>query len=118
MSTLYDKLGGQPAIEQIVDELHKRIATDSLLNPIFAGTDMVKQRNHLVAFLSQIFEGPKQYTGRPMDKTHAGMNLQQPHFDAIATHLGEAMAVRGESAEDTKAALERVSNMKGAILNK
>lgn len=39
MSTLYDKLGGQPAIEQIVDELHKRIATDSLLNPIFAGTD-------------------------------------------------------------------------------
>lgn len=118
MSTLYDKLGGQPALEQIVDELHKRIATDSLLNPIFAGTDMVKQRNHLVAFLSQIFEGPKQYTGRPMDKTHAGMNLQQPHFDAIAKHLSEAMAVRGESPEDTKAALERVSNMKGAILNK
>ncbi|MEH2355578.1 globin domain-containing protein [Nostoc sp.] len=118
MSTLYDKLGGQPAIEQIVDELHKRIATDSLLNPIFAGTDMVKQRNHLVAFLSQIFEGPKQYTGRPMDKTHAGMNLQQPHFDAIAKHLDEAMAVRGESAEDTKAALERVTNQKTAILNK
>ncbi|MEH1837341.1 MAG: group 1 truncated hemoglobin [Nostoc sp.] len=118
MSTLYDKLGGQPAIEQIVDELHKRIATDSLLNPIFAGTDMAKQRNHLVAFLSQIFEGPKQYAGRPMDKTHAGLNLQQQHFDEIAKLLGESMAVRGESPEDTKAALERISNFKGAILNK
>ncbi|MHC5762010.1 globin domain-containing protein [Nostoc sp.] len=118
MSTLYDNIGGQPAIEQVVDELHKRIAADSLLNPIFAGTDMAKQRNHLVAFLAQIFEGPKQYGGRPMDKTHAGMNLQQPHFDAIAKHLGEAMAVRGVSAENTKAALDRVNNMKGAILNK
>ncbi|MEH2279088.1 MAG: group 1 truncated hemoglobin [Nostoc sp.] len=118
MSTLYDKLGGQPAIEQIVDELHKRIATDSILNPFFAGTDMVKQRNHLVAFLSQIFEGPKQYNGRPMDKTHAGMNLQQQHFDEIAKLLSESMAVRGESPEDTTAALERVSNFKDAILNK
>ncbi|MFN6486241.1 MULTISPECIES: group 1 truncated hemoglobin [unclassified Nostoc] len=118
MSTLYDNMGGQPAIEQVVDELHKRIATDSLLAPIFAGTDMAKQRNHLVAFLAQIFEGPKQYGGRPMDKTHAGLNLQQQHFDAIAKHLSEAMAVRGVSAEDTKAALDRVTNMKGAILNK
>ncbi|MBH8552261.1 group 1 truncated hemoglobin [Nostocaceae cyanobacterium CENA357] len=118
MSTLYDKLGGQLALEQIVDELHKRIATDSTLNHFFAGTDMAKQRNHLVAFLSQIFEGPKQYAGRPMDKTHAGMNLQQQHFDAIAKHLSEAMAVRGESSEDTSAALDRVSKLKGAILNK
>ncbi|MEH2308911.1 globin domain-containing protein [Nostoc sp.] len=118
MSTLYDNIGGQPAIEQTVDELHKRIAADSTLNTFFAGTDMTRQRNHLVAFLSQIFEGPKQYAGRPMDKTHAGMNLQQQHFDAIAKHLGEAMAVRGVSAENTKAALDRVTNMKGAILNK
>ncbi|MEH1786448.1 group 1 truncated hemoglobin [Nostoc sp.] len=118
MSTLYDNIGGQPAIEQTVDELHKRIAADSTLNQFFAGIDMTKQRNHLVAFLSQIFEGPKQYAGRPMDKTHTGMNLQQPHFDAIAKHLSEAMAVRGVSPEDTKAALERVTNVKGAILNK
>ncbi|BBD60693.1 globin GlbN [Nostoc sp. HK-01] len=117
-ATLYDKLGGQPTIEKIVDDLHKRILADNTLKPFFANTDMAKQRAHQVAFFSLIFEGPKQYTGRPMDKTHTGMSLQEPHFDAIAKHLTEAMAVGGASAEDTKAALDRVSSLKGAILNK
>jgi hemoglobin len=106
---LYDKIGGQPAIEQTVD---------STLNHFFAGTDMVKQRNHLVAFLSQIFDGPKQYTGRPMEKTHTGMSLQQQHFDAIAKHLSASMAASGVSADDTTAALASVSALKASILNK
>jgi hemoglobin len=118
MSTLYDKLGGQPTIEKIVDDLHKRILADNTLSPFFAHTDMAKQRAHQIAFFSLIFEGPKQYNGRPMEKTHTGMNLQPEHFDAIAKHLSEAMAVGGASPEDTKAALERVSNLKPAILNK
>lgn len=117
-ATLYDKLGGQPTIEKIVEDLHKRILADNTLKPFFANTDMAKQRAHQIAFFSLIFEGPKQYTGRPMDKTHTGMNLQEQHFDAIAKHLKEAMAVGGASAEDTKAALDRVSSLKGAILNK
>ncbi|MDF5712074.1 MAG: group 1 truncated hemoglobin [Nostoc sp. S4] len=117
-ATLYDKLGGKPTVEKIVDDLHKRILADNTLNHFFANTDMAKQRAHQIAFFSLIFEGPKEYTGRPMDKTHTGMNLQQQHFDAIAKHLSEAMAVSGASAEDTNAALERVSSFKPAILNK
>ncbi|MCF2146005.1 group 1 truncated hemoglobin [Desmonostoc muscorum LEGE 12446] len=118
MSTLYDKIGGKATIEKVVDELHKRIVADNTLKPFFASTDMVKQRNHQIAFFSQIFEGPKEYSGRAMDKTHTGMALQQSHFDAIAKHLSESMSVAGVSADDTKAALDRVSNLKGAILNK
>jgi hemoglobin len=116
--TLYNNLGGEQGIGQIVDDFHKRILADNTLKGYFAKTDMAKQRAHQVAFFSKIFEGPDQYSGRPMDKTHTGMNLQQPHFDAIAKHLSDAMAARGASADDTKAALDRVSGLKGAILNK
>lgn len=118
MSTLFDKLGGQQGLEQIVDEFYKRVMADNTLNHFFAHTDMDKQRHQQITFFSQIFEGPKQYTGRPMEKTHAGMNLQQQHFDAISKHLREAVAVRGVSPEDTEAVLARVSNLKNAILNK
>ena len=79
---------------------------------------MEKQRQHQVAFFAQIFEGPNQYSGRTMEKTHAGMNLQQSHFDAIVSHLKESMASVGASAEDTNAAVARVDKLKGAILNK
>jgi hemoglobin len=118
MSTLFEKLGGQPTIEQVVDDFHKRILADSTLKPFFATTDMAKQRNLQVAFFSKIFEGPDQYKGRPMEKTHMGMSLKQPHFDAILKHLSDAMAARGASADDTKAALAKVTGMKDSILNK
>jgi hemoglobin len=53
-----------------------------------------------------------------MDKTHAGMSLQDPHFDVIVKHLGAAMTASGVSADDTKAALEKVAGLKGSILGK
>jgi hemoglobin len=118
MSTLFEKIGGQPTLEKVVDNFHQRILADSSLSGFFAKTDMKKQRGHQIAFFSQILDGPKDYKGRPMEKTHTGMSLQQTHFDAIAKHLSESMTSAGVSAEDTKAAVERVSKLKSAILNK
>ena len=118
MDTLFNKLGGQQGLEQIVDEFYKRILADNTLNHYFAHTDMVKQRHQQVAFFAKIFEGPDQYAGRSMEQTHTGMKLQQQHFDAIAKHLSEAVAVRGVSPEDAKAVLTRVGTLKDAILNR
>jgi hemoglobin len=118
MSALYEKIGGQATLDKIVADLHKRIQADSTVSPFFAKTDMAKQRGHFVAFVSQLLEGPKQYSGRSMDKTHAGMNIQPQHFDTVAKHLSDAMAANGVSADDISAAMSRVSNVKGAILNK
>jgi hemoglobin len=115
---LYDKIGGQPTIEKIVDEFHKRIMADSSLSGFFAGTNMAKQRTNQIAFFTQLLDGPKQYAGRAMDKTHTGMSLQQSHFDAIVKHLSASMAAAGVSADDTTAALAQVAAQKGNILNK
>jgi hemoglobin len=116
--TLYNKIGGQATVEKIVDEFHKRILADKSVKGFFARTDMAKQRNHQIAFFTQILGGPSQYTGRPMDKTHTGLKLQQPHFDTVVKHLGDAITASGTSAEDTKAALASVAALKDSILNK
>ncbi|NJM71853.1 MAG: group 1 truncated hemoglobin [Scytonema sp. RU_4_4] len=118
MSTLFDKLGGQQGLEQVVDEFYKRVMADNTLNKFFANTNMDKQRQKQVAFFAKIFDGPDQYSGRSMDTTHTGMNLQQQHFDAIAKYLSEALAARGVSSEDANAAVARVDTLKGSILNK
>lgn len=118
MSTLYEKIGGQPTLEKVVDDFHKRILADDSISGFFGKTDMDKQRAHQIAFFSQILGGPKDYKGRPMDKTHTGMSLQQSHFDTISKHLGDAMASSGVSADDAKAAMAEVEKLKAAILNK
>lgn len=118
MSTLFDKLGGQQGIDQLVDDFYKRVMADSTLNHFFAQTDMDKQRRHQAAFFSLIFDGPKQYTGRQMEVTHTGMNLQEPHFEAIVKHFRESLAKGGASSDDINAAVDRVATLKGSILNK
>ena len=51
-TTLYDKLGGQQAIEQVVDDFYKLVLADDSVNHFFAHTDMEKQRRHQTAFIS------------------------------------------------------------------
>lgn len=55
--TLYNNLGGEQGIGQIVDDFYKLIMADNTLNHFFAHTDMQKQRRLQISFFSKIFEG-------------------------------------------------------------
>ncbi len=116
--TLYEHLGGKQGIETVVDDFYKRVLADPEVNHFFEHTNMEKQRRHQTAFISYAVGGPNQYTGRSMEKAHAGLNLQPEHLDAIAKHLGEALADRGVSPEDIKAVADRVYSLKDAVLYK
>ncbi|MEG4121216.1 group 1 truncated hemoglobin, partial [Microcoleus sp. N9_B4] len=81
-------------------------------------TDMEKQRRHQTAFISYALGGTKQYSGRSMEKAHAGLNLQPEHFDAIVKHLTDAIVAHGASQEDLDEALAKVATLKEAVLYK
>lgn len=116
--TLYEKLGGQPVVAQIVDDFYQRVLADDTVNHFFANTDMKKQRRHQTAFISHALGGPNQYSGRSMEKAHSGLNLQPEHFEAIAKHLGESLDEYGLTHEEIQSVLERVSALKEAVLYK
>jgi hemoglobin len=117
-TNLYDKLGGEQAIGLVVDEFYNCVLADDTVNHFFVHTDMHKQRSHQKAFISYALGSPEQYSGRSMEKAHTGLNLQPQHFDAIAKHLGEALAVYEVSPEDINTVLGRVSTLRDAILYK
>ena len=117
-TTLYEKLGGQQAVKQVVDDFYNDVLADDIVNHFFAHTDMEKQRRHQTAFISYALGGPGQYTGRSMEKAHAGLNLQPEHFDAIVKHLSDALAEHSVSPEEIDAVIERVATLKEAILYK
>ena len=117
-TTLYEKLGGQQAVKQVVDDFYKDILADDTVNHFFAHTDMERQRRHQTAFISYALGGPAQYTGRSMEKAHAGLNLQPEHFDAIVKHLSNALAEHRVLPEEINAVIERVATLKEAILYK
>jgi hemoglobin len=79
--TLFDWIGGLPAIEKLFDVFYARVPNDPILAPVFAkmSPDHVK---HVAAFVAEVFRGPKTYSeklgGHPnMIHRHVGRSLTE-----------------------------------------
>ncbi len=89
--SLYDRIGGKPAVDAAVDIFYDKVLTDDRINHFFKNIDMVKQRGHQRAFLTYAFGGMETYTGRSMREAHKRLveeeGLNEDHFNAVAENL-------------------------------
>jgi hemoglobin len=89
--SLYDRLGGKPAITAVVDEFVGNVAKDARINSRFATTDIPRLKGHLVDQVCSATGGPCTYTGRDMITTHAGMKISNAEFSALVEDLVAAL---------------------------
>lgn len=85
--SLYDRLGGKPAIMAVVDDFVGRVATDKRINGKFTTANIPRLKAMLVDQICQASGGPCTYTGRDMKTTHAGMGISGEEFDALVGDL-------------------------------
>lgn len=90
-TSLYDRLGGKPAITAVVDQFVANVAADSRINARFATTDIPKLKGHLVDQICGATGGPCTYKGRDMKTTHAGMRITNDEFNALVQDLVAAL---------------------------
>ena len=64
--SVYDRLGGQPAITAVVDDFVGNVAADNRIDGFFARTDIPRLKKNLVDQICQGTGGPCMYTGRDM----------------------------------------------------
>lgn len=89
--SLYDAIGGEPALIAVVDDFYRRVVDDPELAGFFAGTRMNKLKGRQVEFFAAALGGPYSYTGAPMKQAHQGRGIGQEHFDLVAGHLVAAL---------------------------
>jgi len=97
-ASLYDRIGGQAAVDAAVDKFYRRVLADDRINRFFEGVDMERQATKQKAFLTMVFGGPNSYTGEDMRKGHAHLvekGLNDSHFDAVVEDLGATLAEMG-----------------------
>ena len=85
--SLYDRLGGQPAVTAVVDDFVGNVAADNRINGFFARTDIPRLKKNLVDQICQGTGGPCTYTGRDMKTAHKGMNITDAQFNALVEDL-------------------------------
>ncbi len=90
---LWDRLGGQKAVEAVVHDFVGVAATDPKVNFLRNGdyklddAGVKKLEKLLVEMISEATGGPLKYTGRTMKESHKGMKITEAEFAALAADL-------------------------------
>jgi hemoglobin len=94
--SLYDRLGGQPAIVAVVDDFVGNVAADNRINKFFTGAaaDPEEMKHFKAMLVDQICEasgGPCKYTGKSMPEAHKGMAISHDDFTALVEDLKKSL---------------------------
>jgi hemoglobin len=94
---LWTRLGGEPAVKAVVHDFVIKAANDSKVDFTRGGkyklddSGVIHLEELLVQLISQVTGGPLKYTGRDMKSSHAGMEITNEQFDALAGDLIEVL---------------------------
>ena len=116
--SLYDRLGGKPAITAVVDDFVGRVAADNRINGKFANTNIPRFKMLLMEQICQASGGPCTYTGRSMKATHAGMGVSSSDFDALVGDLVATLDKFKVPEREKNELLGALGPMKGDIVEK
>lgn len=93
--SIYDSIGGDPAVRAAVDDFYARILADARLAPFFTGTDLQRLKAHQRAFIAAAIGGPEVFGGRDMASAHAGLGIGDGDFDVVVGHLVGTLTALG-----------------------
>lgn len=90
-TSLYDRLGGQPAITVVVDDFVDHVTADKRINGQFANTNIPRLKRLLVEQTCAGSGGPCRYTGRDMKSAHAHLKISDANLTALLQDLSRTL---------------------------
>lgn len=84
-------MGGQIKIEEVTNNFIEQIGYNKHIVRYFENTDIDRFREKLNEHLCMVADGPCEYTGDSMLDVHAGMNINENHFNLMVDLLINAM---------------------------
>ena len=116
--SLYERIGGEAAVDAAVDLFYRKVLTDDRISHYFDSVDMDRQRAKQKAFLTFAFGGPNAYSGKDMRAAHAKMTLSESDFNAVMENLGATLKELNVPDELIGEAAGIAMSVKDDVLNK
>jgi hemoglobin len=81
--SLYDDLGGLPALRRLSTAFYERVLADEVLAPVFAGFEL-RHVEHVAVWLGEVFGGPEDFTAelgghQSLLRSHLGLGIRDEH---------------------------------------
>jgi len=121
--SLYQRLGGMPAVRAVVDDLVARILDDGRVNRWFAHAASSPEtaaayKAKLADFVCQATGGPCKYTGMDMEAAHKGRGITEEAFGAVVEDLNATLAKLKVPEKEQKQLLGLLGPLKAAVVQK
>ena len=118
--SFYDKVGGQPFFDALVDRFYEGVAADPVLRPLYP-EDLTESRTHLALFLAQYWGGPPTYgelRGHPrLRMRHAPFAISTLERDAWLRHMRAAVADAGLDKKDERLLVDYLDMAARSLVN-
>ncbi|TWW12254.1 group 1 truncated hemoglobin [Planctomyces bekefii] len=121
MASLYEKLGGQAAVDAVVETFYRKVLSDDRISEFFDDVDMDRQAAKQKAFLTMVLGGPAAYTGKDMREGHRHLvqrGLNDSHVDAVIELLGKSLKEHGVSLADIETVASIANSVRNDVLNR
>jgi len=122
-ASLYDRLGGTPAIRAVVDDLLPRILADERINVWFAPAAADPQRaaaykKNLADFLCQATVGPCKYAGMDMGTAHVGRGITPEAFAAMVDDIRATLDKLKAPEREKQQLIELLAPVKAVVVQR
>jgi hemoglobin len=98
--SLYEKLGGQARVRDLLADFYRRVLDDPELAPFFEGVaipHLIDRQNEL---FSTMLNGPMQYGGRSLAAVHHGRGITRQHFSRFCERMLDTLLEAGVERAD------------------
>ncbi len=107
--TLFERVGGEQAIIDLIHEFYDRVIADPELKPFFKNVSVGKLRRMQREFFSAALDGPITYSGRPLSHVHHGRGITKHHFALYVGHLIDTLKDKWIKDQDVQEIIGRIS---------
>lgn len=122
MTSLYERIGGDAAVNAAVDKFYEKVLADERIKHFFEGVDMAKQHRMQKGFFTFAFGGPANYSGKGMEAAHRKLvqdkGLNDSHFDAVMENLGATLVELGVPGDLIAEAAGIAESVRSAVLGR
>jgi hemoglobin len=118
-AVLYERLGGEAAVEAAVVRFYRKVAADPELARFFDGFDLPDQMQKHIAFMIRVFGGPTERQEPDLGRVHAKLvarGLGGRHVDAFVRILGEVLTELEVPPQDIAEVLVSLEGSRARVL--
>jgi hemoglobin len=113
---LFERLGGQPAINAVVHEFCETTKADPRISQYFMNVDQAKLEQSMDDHVCEITGGGCQYKGKQMLEAHTGMKLKEEDFAAFMDDLQKTLVKMNVPERERGEVLGAFNGLKGDVV--